>query len=84
MSVRVPPLLFLTLEVRSTRVKYSSLPWNPLSFRASSYLPLFSSKIFLREDNLLILWFIALGIFLSTNLGWFEEIFMYLGAPYFC
>ena len=69
MSVRVPPLLFLTLELRSTGVKYSSLPWNPLSFRASSYLPLFSSKIFLHEDSLLILWFTALGICLSTDLG---------------
>ena len=60
--VRVPPLLFLALELRSTGIKYSSLPWNPLSFRASSYLLLFSSKVFLHEDSLLILWFTALGI----------------------
>ena len=65
-----PPLLFfLALELRSTGVKYSSLPWNPLSFRASSYLLLFSSNIFLPEDSLLILWFTALGICLSTDLG---------------
>ena len=82
-SVRVPPLLFLTLELRTTGVKYSSLPWNPLSFRASLYLLLFSSKIFLHEDSLFILWFTALGICLSTDLGWFEEIFMYLGAESF-
>ena len=50
-GVWVPPLFFLALELRSTGVKYSSLPWNPLSFRASSYLLLFSSKIFLPEDN---------------------------------
>ena len=60
-EVWVPPLFFLALELRSTGVKYSSLPWNPLSFRASSYLFLFSSKIFLPEDSLLILWFTALG-----------------------
>ena len=83
MSVRVPPLLLLTLEVRSTGVKYSSLLRSPLYFRASSYLPLLSSKIFLHEDSLLILWFTALGICLSTDLGWFEEIFMYLGAESF-
>ena len=79
-----PPLLFfLALELRSTGVRYSSLPWNPLSFRASSYLLLFSSNIFLPEDSLLILWFTALGICLSTDLGWFEEIFTYLGAESF-
>ena len=83
MCVRVPPLLLLTLEVRSTGVKYSSLRWNPLSFRASSYLPLLSSKIFLHEDSLLILWFTALGICLSTDLGGFKEIFTYLGAESF-
>ena len=83
MSVRVPPLLFLTLELRSTGVKYSTLPWNPLSFRISSYLLLFSSKIFLHEDSLSILWFTALGICLSTDLGWFEETFMYLRAESF-
>ena len=83
MSVRFPPLLFLTFELRSTGVKCSSLPWNLLFFRASSYLPLFSFKIFLHEDSLLILWFTALGICLSTDLGWFEEIFMYVGAESF-
>ena len=83
MSVRVPPLLFLTLELGSTGVKYSCLPWNPLSFRVSSYLLLFSSKIFLHEDSLLILWFTSLGICLSTDLEWFEETFMYLGAESF-
>ena len=83
MRVRVPPLLFLTLELRSTGVKYSSLPWNLLSFRASSYLLLFSSKIFLHEDSLLIIWFTTLGIGLSTDLRWFEETFMYLGAESF-
>ena len=82
-GVRVPLLIFLALELRSTVVKYSSLPWNPLSFRASSYLLLFSSKIFLHEDSLLILWFTALGICLSIDLGWFEEIFIYLGAESF-
>ena len=79
MSVRVPPWLFLKLELWSTRVKYFSLPWNPLSFRASSYLLLFSSKIFLHEDSLLIFWFNALGICLSTDLGWFEETFCIWG-----
>ena len=79
----VPPLFFLALELGSTGVKYSSLLWNPLSFRASSYLLLFSSKIFLPEDSLLILWFTALGIYLSTDLGWFEAIFMYLGVESF-
>ena len=73
-----PTILFLTLEL-----KYSSLPWNPLSFRASSYLLLFSSKIFLHGDSLLILWFTALEICLSTDLGWFEETFMYLGVELF-
>ena len=69
MSVRVTPLLLLTLEVRSTGVKYSSLPWNPLFFRASSCQHLLSSKIVLHEESLLILWFTALRICLSTDLG---------------
>ena len=82
MSVRIPPLLLLIL-VGSTGVKYFILHWNPLSFRESSYLPLLSSKVFLYEDSLLILWFTTLGICLSTDLGWFKGIFMYLGAESF-
>ena len=60
-SVQDPLLLLLTLEPGSTRITYSSLPWNPLFLRVSSY-------ILLHEDRLLIFWFTALGICLSTDL----------------
>ena len=83
MSLRVLPLLPLCLEVRSSRVKYSSLTWNPL-FLWRHHIYLCSPRIFFsHEDSLLILWFTVLGICLSTDLGWFKEIFMYLLAESF-
>ena len=56
-SVQVPHLLLLPLELEFTGFTYSSLHWNPLFLRASSYLLLLSSKIILHEYSLFILWF---------------------------
>ena len=76
MSAQVPQQLFLPLEPEFTGFTYSSLPWNPLFLRASSYILFLSSKILLHEDSLLILWFTALGICFNDDLGWLESVFM--------
>ena len=76
MSVQVPLLLLLPLEPGSTGFTYSSLPWNLLFLKASSYILLLSSKILLYKDTLLILWFTALGICLNYDLGWLVNIYI--------
>ena len=67
------PLQFLrSLEPEFTGFTYSSLHWNPLFLRVSSYILLLCSRTLLHEDSLFILWFTALGICLFIDLGWFE------------
>ena len=79
-SAWVPLLLLLPLEPEFIGFTHSSRPWNPLFLRASSYILLFSSKVFFHEDSLFIFWFTALGICFNVDLGWLESIFMYLGV----
>ena len=47
------------------------------------FILLLFSKIFLPEDRLLILWFMALWICFNYDLGWLESVFMLVGAELF-
>ena len=85
-SAQVPQLQLLPLDPEFIGFTYSSLPWNLLFLRASSFIILLSSQIILYENSrliLLILWFTAFGICFNNDFGWLESIFTQVGAELF-